>query len=259
MTRWKFDVPVGTDPDPRPMEALMTLAEEYERRREWEQCRRVLEEACEVRHGPAMYRLAKLLMNTPELPLSQQERFHRSEALLLHLEANSGKNMNPKLLLTMMELYAKMNRPMAALGCGLAAARLGNQPDSALLHNLERKLRDLPLEAVSEDLPGCRRLCEELSQVEGLSQRILSLLHQAAPLDPMAALEAGDLASHNARHEDADYFYSLAKDVYPNILRCTTPRPKKQPAIRPVKQTQKQKGGTFFYDILPKGTGRFFG
>lgn len=209
MENWKFNIPVGLEEPNYRMQELMELAQYHAERHEWEACRIWLERASLARYKPAMLALAKLLMDTSNLKINQEQCFRRCEHLLLELERIQD---DPEIALALSRCYAKIGRLAAAYGYLLKAKRKGAQVELRSLTSLKKAMETQPLDFVYADVRGCRILGQELCESEGPTQRALFYWEEAAENDPTGttALELADFLNQRGRFAEANHFYHVA-------------------------------------------------
>lgn len=160
-----FDIPVqGVSCDHRTMAELMDCYSTYMANRDYEAARAVLEYGVGCSSLAATLELARLLKNTPQLNMTQQERFERSEKLLRGLLNTLG--LPAKILAAsaaeMASLCESQNRPVGCLGWLLAARRYGWQVSQDKLDWCRKKFRNLDINSLSGNVQDCYTLGYEL-------------------------------------------------------------------------------------------------
>lgn len=160
-----FDIPVqGVSCHYRTMAELMDCYSTCMEKRDYEATRAVLEYGVDCSSLAATLELARLLKNTPQLNMPQQERLARSEKLLRGIL--NTLELPDRIMATsaaeMASLCEIQNRPVGCLGWLLTARRYGQQVPQDKLDWCRKKFRNLDINSLSDNVQDCYTLGYEL-------------------------------------------------------------------------------------------------
>lgn len=204
MKRWAFDVPVeGTG------EGCMTIEELM---RAFYACKNTDPETANeliayvVQSGCVSAKLeySNFLRNASRLSMSQGERYHKAETMLMELLnlLDAPGWFTAKAALELGDLYADcLHRPVGALSLYLWARRLGAPVEDSILEELQEKMERMDVYQLGSDCADALRLGRELHFAGGAPRLAELFLREAVDK------AAGEMS---ASKTDAGNLYGLA-------------------------------------------------
>lgn len=161
-----FDVPVDGMPDRYlTMPELMACYESFKAGRDYENAKAVLDYGIRSGYLPAKLEMARLLKNTPQLAMTQKERYAQAEKLyreilnVLDLSDRAAGAVSMELA----GFYGTINRPVACLGAMLKARRLVFSVPEKDIALCRRRLNRMDINAFCENPRDCYDLGSELA------------------------------------------------------------------------------------------------
>ena len=164
--RSPFDVPVEDISETYPtMPELMASYRSFKNHRDFESAKAVLFYGMECGYLPAKLETARLLKTTPQLEMSQNDRFLLSEKLYREIlnDLDLSDRAIAAVSMELADLYETINRPVACLGAMLRAKRFGYHVHGKELEKCYRKLKRMDVNDFCHTPQDCYDLGIELA------------------------------------------------------------------------------------------------
>ena len=226
-----FDIPVeGISEHYFTMPELMKCYDSFIASRDYENAKSVLDYAIQSGYLPAKVIMARFLKNTPNLSMTQQERYTLSEKLyreVLNI-LDLPDRVVASLSMELAELYEILNRPVACLGAMLRAKRLGYAVQEKEIDLCRCKLNRMDIHSFCDNPQDCYDLGSELALADSFKFAELflreSLSSPNKELVGSSCLMLADLynercAESSVYREEAAKMYQEAKEKgFPEYL-----------------------------------------
>lgn len=244
--RSNFDIPVnGINERYMPMDELLRAFRSC-KTSDPEMARTMAEYACDCGNIHAKLEYSGFLRVTPQLAMSQEERYSTAERLLEELLSllDVSNQFEAEVALELGTLYADyLHRPIGALSLYLHAQRLGATVEDYKLKELQRKMEKMDINQLGSNSVDAFRLGKELHYAGGAPKLAELFLREAVDKasEEMSAGRRGaknlygqaclglrdfydELIVECAAHErmvyraERDRLYAEAKAIYPEYL-----------------------------------------
>lgn len=210
--RWAFDLDIEDDDSCRSISDLLRMADESKASKDYEACICFLRRTATSPAGK--YKLAKLYMDTPELNMSQTERYCEAEKLLLDIH-----HFSMAACMDLSVLYLdRLERPIAALAYLLRAKNLGAKIDPLLLERCKAKIARSNIGKAENNYRDCYELGLTLSECRSSDARkhaayflqIVCDSESVSDYSGIAALTLAELFDEEGDYRSAEKYYQLA-------------------------------------------------
>lgn len=210
--RWAFDLDVEDDDSCLSISDLFRMADESKASKNYDECISLLRRSTTSPTGK--YKLAKLYLDTPELSMSQTERYREAEKLLLDIH-----HFSIAACMDLSTLYLdRLSRPIAALTYLLRARNLGATIDDLLLERCKEAIARSNIGKTESSHKDCYELGLTLAECRSSSTRkhaayflqIVCDSESISDYSGIAALTLAELFDEDGDHCTAKKYYQLA-------------------------------------------------
>ena len=234
----EFDVRVDGYPDQvLSMSEIMACYKAYKASGEIENAKAVLEYGTACAYLPAKLELARFLLKTPQIKISQIERYSRAETLYRDVQntLDLSSKVYAQIAVELAWLCEATNRPVGCLGNLLKAKRYGYEVQEKDIELCRRRLMRKDIYSLGGNSQDALDLGYELSLVGNFKYAEFFLREATEAKHTIVAGQAclylADLyLEHSAecknhRQEAQKYYHRSAEELFPEVLCCTEPTP----------------------------------
>ena len=227
----EFDVRVdGYSDRVLTMNEIMACYKAYKGAGDYENAKTVLEYGIACAYLPAKLELARFLRNTPQIKMSQAERYQYAERLYREVQnvLDLSEKTYAQIAIELAWLCESLNRPVGSLGNLLKAKRYGYQVQDKDLELCRRRLMRRDIYSLSGNAQDCLDLGYELSLAGNFKYSEFFLREaidsQDGILVGQACLYLADLyagrsdGNENYRAEAQKCYQEARKKHFPEVL-----------------------------------------
>lgn len=232
------------------MGEIITCYKSYLAKKEYEPAKAVLEYGIQFGSLRAKLEMARFLRNTPQLKMTQNDRYHYAEKLYRDVQntLDISNKIYAQIAVELAWLCEATNRPVGCLGNLLKAKRYGYEVQEKDIELCRRRLMRKDIYSLGGNSQDALDLGYESSLVGNFKYAEFFLREATEAkhtiIAGQACLHLADLyLEHSAecknhRQEAQKYYHRSAEKHFPEVLYCTEPKPNS-------KIVHKQKGAEY--------------